>query len=129
MDGYEVLGELAVGGMATVYLGRDGEGQLVALKHMHPQYAGDAEVAAMFADEARLTARLRHPNIVSTLDVVADEERLVLVMEYVEGASLSAVLETLAGKRARMPIPIACAIAVDILLGLHEAHDATDEDG
>jgi eukaryotic-like serine/threonine-protein kinase len=132
-DRYEILGELAVGGMATVYLAREreprGEGRLVALKHMHPQYAGDAEVAAMFVDEARLTTRLRHPNIVPTLDVVADDERLVLVMEYVEGQSLSALLQTLGHARRSMPVPMACAIAVDILLGLHEAHEATDDDG
>ena len=76
---YEPLGELASGGMATVYLARMvgpmGLSRLVAIKSMHPQYAKDPTFASMFVDEARLTARLRHPNVVPTLDIVADGGR------------------------------------------------------
>src|SRR5512142_1169856 len=72
-DRYELIGELASGGMATVWLARMrrpmGFSRLVAVKCMHPQFAKAPSFATMFVDEARLTARLRHPNIVATLDI------------------------------------------------------------
>jgi eukaryotic-like serine/threonine-protein kinase len=130
---YELLGEIATGGMATVFLARLhrplGFSRLVAIKCMHPQYAKDPEFAAMFVDEARLTARLRHPNVVPTVDIVANGGELLLVMEYVEGDSLSGLLRAVRASDERIPVPIACAIVHDVLLGLHEAHDAKDDDG
>lgn len=130
---YELLGELATGGMATVYLGRMrrpmGFARLVAIKCMHPQYAKDPSFASMFLDEARLTARLRHPNIVPTLDIVADGGHLLIVMEYVEGESLAGLFRLVRNAEARIPVAIACAIIHDLLLGLHEAHEARDDDG
>jgi serine/threonine protein kinase len=130
---YELLGELATGGMATVYLGRMrrpmGFNRLVAIKCMHPQYAKDPSFASMFVDEARLTARLRHPNIVPTLDIVSDGGHLLIVMEYVEGESLAGLLKLVQSAGARIPVAVACAIIHDLLLGLHEAHEATDDDG
>ena len=130
---YELLGELATGGMATVYLGRMrrpmGFARLVAIKCMHPQYAKDPSFASMFLDEARLTARLRHPNIVPTLDIVADGGHLLIVMEYVEGESLAGLLRLVRAASDRIPVAVACAIIHDLLLGLHEAHEATDDDG
>mgnify|MGYP001130353133 CR=1 FL=1 len=131
-DRYELLGELASGGMATVYLARMrrpmGFSRLVAIKCMHPQFAKDPDFVSMFMDEARLTARLRHPNIVPTLDIVAEDGHLLLVMEYVEGASLATILKSVNKAGARVPVPIACAIVHDLLLGLHEAHQAKDDD-
>lgn len=130
---YELLGELASGGMATVYLARMrrmmGFSRLVAIKCMHPQFAKDPSFVSMFMDEARLTARLRHPNIVPTLDIVAEDGHLLLVMEYVEGASLASLLRSAAKAGVRLPVPVACAIVHDMLLGLHEAHEAKDDDG
>src|SRR5271170_1954791 len=90
---YALYGELASGGMATVYLGKllgpVGFSRTVAIKSLHPQYAKDPEFVAMFLDEARLAARIHHPNVVSTLDVVARDGELFLVMEYVSGEPLS----------------------------------------
>jgi serine/threonine protein kinase len=132
-DRYELLGELATGGMATVYLGRMrrpmGFNRLVAIKCMHPQYAKDPSFASMFVDEARLTARLRHPNIVPTLDIVSDDGQLLIVMEYVEGESLAGLLTLVRDAGDRIPVAVACAIIHDLLLGLHEAHESTDDDG
>ena len=132
-DRYELLGELATGGMATVYLGRMrrpmGFNRLVAIKCMHPQYAKDPTFASMFVDEARLTARLRHPNIVPTLDIVSDAGQLLIVMEYVEGESLAGLIKLVRDAGARIPVAVACAIIHDLLLGLHEAHESTDDDG
>src|SRR5262245_30784444 len=93
---YVLYGEIASGGMATVYFGRlVGEGgfsRVVAIKRLHPQYARDADFRAMFLDEARVCARVRHPNVVSILDVVGLEGELFMVMEYVQGETLSRLL-------------------------------------
>ena len=95
VERYELVSELATGGMATVYLGRlrgpHGFARTVAVKVMHPQYAKDPSFHEMFLDEARLTARIRHPNVVPTLDIVSDRGELLIVMEYVEGESLSSL--------------------------------------
>jgi serine/threonine-protein kinase len=73
---YALHGEVASGGMATVnyarLLGGAGFSKVVAIKRLRPQYANDPEFSAMFLDEARLAARIRHPNVVATLDVVAN---------------------------------------------------------
>jgi serine/threonine-protein kinase len=88
---YEVLGEIASGGMATVYLARSlgakGFSRLVAIKRLHPHLEAEDDFVQMFLDEARLAARIRHPNVVATLDV-EDSEGLYIVMEYIEGVTL-----------------------------------------
>jgi serine/threonine-protein kinase len=131
---YEKLAEIASGGMATVYLGRTlgaaGFERLVAIKEMHRHIASDDDLVGMFLDEARLAARIHHPNVVATLDVGSDEHGLFLVMEFVEGPSLQQVLTHLHRKRAqKMPIDIGLRIFLDTLEGLHAAHELTGEDG
>src|SRR6266436_648283 len=90
---YELHGEIASGGMATVHYGRlvgpVGFSRTVAIKRLHPHYASDPEFVTMFLDEARLAARIQHPNVVPTLDVVSEDGELFLVMEYVQGEALS----------------------------------------
>jgi len=116
--------------MASVYFGRlvgaVGFSRSVAIKQLHPQFARSPEFVAQFLDEAQLTARIRHPNVVSVLDVVAREGELFVIMEFVEGEPLSRLV-----RFARDPIPlgIASAILVQVLLGLHAAHEATTENG
>lgn len=130
---YRLYEAIARGGMATVHLGRlvgpVGFARTVAVKCLHAQLADDPEFVAMFLDEARLAARIRHPNVVSTLDVVSNEGELFLVMDYVQGESLAALLR--AAKRAgeRPPPPIVSAIVCQALLGLHAAHEATNDLG
>jgi serine/threonine protein kinase len=130
---YQLLGELGSGGMATVYLARlrglHDFSRLVAIKCMHPQFAKDDRFRAMFLDEARLTAKIRHPNVVSTFDVIADAGRLLNVMEYVEGVSLDELLRSLGKSDEMVPVAIASAILHDVLCGLHAAHEACDESG
>src|ERR1700729_765840 len=129
---YALYGELASGGMATVHLGRllgpVGFSRTVAIKRLHAQFAKDPEFVSMFLDEARLAARIRHPNVVQTLDVVATEGELFVVMDYVQGESLSRLLRA---SRTVGPIPVrvASAILCGALHGLHAAHEATDEHG
>jgi serine/threonine protein kinase len=130
---YETLHPIASGGMATVHLARavgaGGFERLVAVKVMHPGLAGDPEFAAMFLDEARVAARIRHPNVVSTVDVQEGPEGLFLVMEYVEGPSLAAVIRALGKRQARLPLRLALRIMVDALCGLHAAHEQTGPGG
>ena len=126
---YQVFAELACGGMAMVYLGQlEGEHgfkRSVAIKKMHAQYARDTEFRGMFLDEARLVARIRHPNVVPTLDIVSREDTLLLVMDYIDGESAS----HLVNEAGRIPPRIAAAIAQDALLGLHAAHELADDEG
>ena len=128
---YEALHRIASGGMASVYLGRTrgpgGFERLVALKVMHDHIRHDPAFSAMFLDEARLAARIRHPNVVPTLDVAEDGR--YIVMEYVEGASLHAILSRLRKRGETIPLPIALRIFVDALSGLHAAHELADAAG
>lgn len=130
---YELLMELASGGMATVYVGRQfgaaGFQRLVAIKRMHPHIARDPELAASFMDEARIASLIRHPNVVNVHDVHdADGERL-LVMDYVEGTSLSQVMRAAKRRKERLSRPAALRILVDTLTGLHAAHEQHSLEG
>lgn len=126
---YLLCDEIASGGMAAVHLGRlmgtAGFARTVAIKRLHPQFARDPDFVSMFLDEARLVARIRHPNVVPTVDVVAEDGELVLVMEYVHGESVSRLLRG----GPPPPIPVTVAIMADALHGLHAAHVATSETG
>jgi serine/threonine-protein kinase len=130
---YAIFDEIASGGMATVYLGRlmgsGGFARTVAIKRLHPQYAKNPEFVAMFLDEARLAARIRHPNVVPTFDVVAADGELFHVMEYVQGESLSHLARGLRTSGERVPLPILIRVMNDVLQGLHAAHEARDERG
>src|SRR3954465_2444964 len=83
---YDLFGEIASGGMATVYLGRmvgrAGFERTIAVKVLHGHLATNPEFVAMFLDEARLSARIRHPNVVDVYDVDAFDGELFIVMEY-----------------------------------------------
>ncbi len=130
---YAIHDEIASGGMATVHLGRVlgsfGFTSTVAIKRLFPQLAKDPEFVAMLFDEARLASRVRHPNVVRVLDVFAEGGDLCLVMEYVEGESLSHLCRAATKRNDAVPLPIAVSIVSSILHGLHAAHQATDEKG
>jgi serine/threonine-protein kinase len=91
--------------------------------------ARDPEFVAMFLEEARLAARVRHPNVVPTLDVVADDGELFLVMEYVAGESLARLVRNLSAQGKSIPPRFAVAMLSGALEGLHAAHEATTERG
>jgi eukaryotic-like serine/threonine-protein kinase len=124
---------IASGGMASVYLGRllgpVGFTRVVAIKRMHKIYSRDPQFVAMFLDEARIAARIRHPNVVQTLDVVAEEGELFLVMDYVEGESLATLWRETIRSGATLPARVAVGIACGALHGLHAAHEAKGEAG
>jgi len=127
---YEKIGS---GGMASVHLGRllgpVGFSRTVAIKRLHAQFTDSAEFVSMFVDEARLAARIRHPNVVPTLDVVTSDGELFQVMEYVQGESLARLLRVLSARRELIPLRIVSAILCDVLHGLHAAHETKDEHG
>ena len=131
---YEILSEVASGGMATVYVGRvqgvAGFERRVAIKILHPHFAQEKEFIDMFLDEARLAAQIRHPNVVSTLDINCTEnEGWYIVMEYIEGDHLGAVLQSAAQRGKRLLPPIVLHIVLDALNGLSAAHRLSDERG
>jgi eukaryotic-like serine/threonine-protein kinase len=130
---YALFDEIARGGMATIHIGRlvgsAGFSRTVAIKRLHPNYAHDQEFVAMFMDEARLAGRIRHPNVVSTMDVVQHADELFLVMEFIQGESLSWLSKAAIRKGVRIPIPIATTAMAGALFGLHAAHEATNEQG
>jgi eukaryotic-like serine/threonine-protein kinase len=119
--------------MATVHVGRltgaAGFARTVAIKRMHPHLSRDREFAAMFVDEARLAARIHHPNVVQTLDVETSEGELFVVMEYLQGESLATLMRLARAREIKMPLPIAVRILIDVLYGLQAAHEATSEKG
>ncbi|MEZ4223240.1 MAG: serine/threonine-protein kinase [Polyangiaceae bacterium] len=130
---YEVLIPVASGGMATVYLARAqglaGFEHEVALKLTHGHLREDSEFVESLMDEARLAGRIRHPNVVSVLDVGEDPHGVFIVMEYVEGDSLANVLRLLRDENQRVPPDIALRLLDDVLMGLHAAHELRDESG
>ncbi len=128
---YELVTMLGEGGMARVYLainrGPVGFNKLVVVKQVRPELAWDREFLSMFFDEARIAARLNHPNVVQTYEVIEDTDQSLLAMEYLEGQTLSDVLRRIG--RANMPLEEHLWILTHVLTGLQYAHDLCDYDG
>ncbi|WXB11648.1 protein kinase [Pendulispora albinea] len=120
--------------MATVYLGRmtgaAGFERTVAIKRLHPHLAAaDPTLISSFVDEARLAARIHHPNVVQTLDVFAKGRENFLVMEYVHGESMGGLVRACRRRGEAIPVSMGLSILFGILNGLHAAHEARDESG
>ena len=133
MDRYELVGEIASGGMATVFLARltgvGGFQRMYAIKRLHPHLQSEKEFVEMFLDEARLAAGIHHPNVVPILEVGASQNAYYLAMEYIEGETLARLLARAASKKERLPVPQVIRMALDTLSGLHAAHELKDESG
>ncbi len=130
---YALYGPIASGGMATVHFGRQlgaaGFARTVAIKRLRGEFLESHEFISTLLDEARLASRIRHPNVVATLDMVTADDEVFLVMEYVAGESLSRLLNRLHTKRKRAAPKVATGILCGVLHALHAAHEATDERG
>lgn len=133
---YQLCLELASGGMATVYLARALEGPSssppLALKVIHPHLTSDRDFVEMFADEADLASRIRHPNVCGVLDYDVANGEHYIALEYLVGESLGAVQRKLRQAGAVDIVRTArCVAAVlsEACQGLHAAHELTDEDG
>ncbi|MCC7537224.1 MAG: serine/threonine protein kinase [Deltaproteobacteria bacterium] len=130
---YVVEARLATGGMAEVFVakrvGPYGFQKRVALKRIVPRYARDPEFVAMFIDEARLAARLSHPNIVQIFDFGEHGDDLFLAMEYIEGTNLNRVLRGAVAREADIPIDVALYISREVARALASAHSSAGDDG
>ena len=108
---------------------RDGSHRLVALKRLNLETVQDAHIVAMFEDEARVTSRIKHPNIVRTHEFFTDGDNQVLAMEFIPGCDGRTVLECARRSGKRLPELMALTIIRDICLGLEHAHAMTRSDG
>jgi serine/threonine protein kinase len=130
---YELLLPIGTGGMATVYLARHrgagGFEREVAVKVMHEHLRSDDESKLQLLDEARLAARIRHPNVVPTLEVAEEPFGLFLVMDYVEGESLAGLLRLWPEMEISRRNRLLARIMSDALAGLEAAHQLKDEAG
>ncbi|HWL87022.1 MAG TPA: serine/threonine-protein kinase [Polyangiaceae bacterium] len=130
---YRIIAQLGAGGMAEVYLavmiGQRGFNKLVVLKVPRSNVAANPSLLAMFIDEARVAARLNHPNVVQTYEVVREEDRDIIVMEYLDGYPLSKIISQ--GRKLGTPLPLWMhyEVLVHAMTGLHYAHEAKDFDG
>ncbi len=132
LGGYEIVGRLAVGGMAEVYQARalpptqrsPGEPDEVVLKRLHPSFRGDASYVKAFVDEAKLTVRLRHANIVRTFRLFKAGADYLMVQELVSGRTLGFMQGLLMKVGTAMPPEASCYIAWCILKALDYLHRA-----
>jgi hypothetical protein len=130
---HRLLFELGRGGMGTVFLavteGPSGFRKLKVIKRLRADLAADSSLLRMFLDEARLSARLAHPNVVQTNEVGFDGTHYYLEMEYLDGQSLHALFRAGATRPKDLPLPVVLWILCQTLAGLHYAHELTDVSG
>lgn len=127
---YRVVEKLESGGMAEVFLaeseGLQGFRKQVAIKRVLPHLSEKKKFISMFLDEARLSAQLSHSNCVQVFDIGVGDNAYFIVMEYVDGANLKAVAETMKKVGQAFPIPVAIYLAIEICKGLAYAHELKD---
>lgn len=130
---YEVLRPLGFGGMAEVSLAKQrgpaGFVRSVALKRILPEYSHDRSFVRMFLREARVAARLAHPNVVQIYDLGREQGRYFIAMELVRGWDLSAVLRAVRAVEVPFPLELAAHIVSELLEGLGAAHECRNDAG
>ncbi len=119
--------------MASVWIarhtGKHGFEKFVAIKTVLPKFAADARFQQMFQDETRIASRIEHANVAQILDVGEQHDITYLVMEYIDGESLSAVHRALTKKGMKVPPGVVLRVLADICGGLHTAHELREDDG
>ncbi|MBL9025208.1 MAG: serine/threonine protein kinase [Myxococcales bacterium] len=130
---YRVLERLASGGMAEVFIaesaGIEGFKKRVAIKRVLPHLSEKKRFISMFLDEARLSAQLSHSNCVQVFDIGVGDNAYFIVMEYVDGSDLKAVIDYLKSNNRVFPVEAATLIAIRICEGLTYAHELQGGDG
>ncbi len=130
---YEIVGRIASGGMAEIYLARmqtaNGQYRECALKRLMPELQSDQEFVQMFYDEANIASQLTHPNVVDIFELGELDGSLFISMELLRGVNLRDLLAHLHARNETIPIPIACRIACNALDALDYAHRFTDANG
>jgi serine/threonine-protein kinase len=130
---YRVVDEIGIGGMASVHLSRmDGPGgfqKWVAIKKIHAHLVEDESFVQMFLDEARIAARISHPNVATVFDLGKHEDTFWIAMEYLHGEPLREVMRRTEELGTAMPPEIACRVIADAAEGLHAAHELLGKNG
>jgi serine/threonine-protein kinase len=130
---YQLIAEIARGGMGVVYLamvqGPGGFNKLVVVKELKPELVEEPAFLTMFLDEARLAARLSHPNIVQTNEVGNDGDRYFMAMDYLDGRGLDQIRRRSKIAGFGLSVPMQLRVVCDMLAGLDYAHKLTDFDG
>jgi serine/threonine protein kinase len=130
---YSILGHIATGGMAEVYLARqtglEGFEKTVVIKRVRPELMSDRDVTGSFLDEARLVATLQHPNIAQVYEIGLVNQTYFLVMEYVHGADLRQLMDRAGELGQRVTIADAIYILIQACVALHYAHEKRGSDG
>ncbi len=136
VDRYELVAPVGEGGMAQVWVarqkGKHGFEKLFAFKCIHTRFADHPAFRSMFLDEARIAASIEHPNVAQVFDLGEWGQMLYLVMEYVDGESLGALMAAAAHREDRLvtvPTGVALRVIADACAGLHAAHKLTDAQG
>lgn len=130
---YQIVDRIAVGGMAEVFRALEprsvGDPRTVVVKRMLPHVAAEADAHAMFAEEARLGAKVDHPNVVRLLDSGEEAGQPYLVLEYVPGCDLWRLGRFLTREGKVLSTELSLFVASEMLAGLEAIHEATDEEG
>ncbi|MBN1210250.1 MAG: protein kinase [Myxococcaceae bacterium] len=134
MGRYRLSARIATGGMAEVYLGRrideDGQrGPAVAVKRLLPHLVSDRRIVQMFLNEARITAQVHHPNVITILELGVEDTEPFIAMELLEGRSFAELRQEAAERGQRVPLGATLRVLVDACRGLDAAHRAVDEAG
>ena len=129
---YQPIAQIGRGGMAEVLLAMMDAGcgarRLVVLKRIWPELATDPDFMTMFLDEARLSVRMNHPNVVRTYEVLTHGAEATIAMEYLDGQPLTRVMNRLRGTD-ELSVPLRLRILMSVLAGLEHAHTLTDLEG
>ncbi len=130
---YEIAAPLTAGGMAEILLGRlvgpSGFERPVVIKRILPHLSRSPGFVAMFLDEARIVAKIRHPNVVTVLELGQDGDELFLALEYLEGETVGSVAHRVSSEGSRVPPVLAAYVVAEACAGLHAAHEFVGEDG
>ena len=130
---YQLVKKLATGGMAQIYLARqlglEGFEKLMVVKRILPHLAENEDFITMFLDEARIAARLNHPNIVQIFDLGSQDETFFIAMEYIHGEDVRRLWKQSERVSHALPVPLICRIIIEAATGLDYAHKRTDPRG
>lgn len=129
---YELLLPIASGGMATVWVARSrgsrGFSKMVAVKTILPNLSDDPTFEQMFLDEAAIASKIEHPNVAQIIDLGEQDEMLYLVMEWVDGESLSTLSKFARKNGTDIPIRVGLKVIAQACAGVHAAHELRDDD-
>lgn len=130
---YQLLLEMARGGMATLFLARlsgpESFEKLIVIKRIHEHYAQEQSFIQMFLDEARITAAIQHPHVATVFDMGRQDLAYYIAMEYVHGQNMKDLLKAAVRQEGSLHWSMVCRLVADAAAGLHAAHELKSADG